>query len=112
MPENTLVNGIHLRVQLETVGLDDYDYDEGVTDESVDVVLSDDLQGIMYEFDEEINFYELGEDQLAGLAYMLADHIAPQILDSLLEQRDTLAEAEEIVTLIDRYEDGDNDWEV
>jgi len=112
MPENTLVDGIHLRVQLNTVGLEDYDYDEGVTDETVEVVLSDDLQGIMYEFDEEINFYELGEEQLAGLAYMLADHLAPQILDSLIEQRDTLAEAEETVTLIERYEDGDIDWEV
>lgn len=112
MPENTLVDGLHLRVGLDTVGLDDYDYEEGVTDETVEVVLSDDLQGILYEFDEEINFYQLGEDQLAGLAYMLADHLAPQILDSLLEQRDTLAEAEDVVTLIERYEAGEQDWEL
>lgn len=112
MPENTLVDGLHLRVGLDTVGLDDYDYEEGVTDETVEVVLSDDLQGILYEFDEEINFYQLDEDQLAGLAYMLADHLAPQILDSLLEQRDTLAEAEDVVTLIERYEAGEQDWEL
>lgn len=109
---NSLVDGVWVSATVRAVGLNDYDEEVGVTDETVDVVLEDDLTGVLWELDEEWTFHQLSDEQILSLSYFLADRLAEQITDSLVEQRITVHEAEEVVDLIERYEDGDQDWEL
>lgn len=105
-----LVDGIDVIARVRACALLDEQDDEG--DTFFEVVHYDDTEGAMAEFEDDIDFLTTTPEELTDLAQDLANQLAQQILTSLLLIRDELRIASETADLIDRAEQGDQDWEV
>jgi hypothetical protein len=107
MPRNRLVDEILVsgRVYALSVG-----EGEEATDDNVSH--SDAIQGVQLRIMDDHNFLNMDDDEVMDMVSDMSFELTAQVLESVLLVRDELRIADEIVTLGERYEDGDQDWEV
>lgn len=72
----------------------------------------DDLEGVQLVLHEDFDFMNMTDDEAINLVNDLLPELTQQVLGSVLSLRDQLQTADEIVTLCERADAGDQDWEV
>ena len=80
--------------------------------EEVDDVHRDEMEPITVELAPAENFLEFSPEQVHDIAIDLASNMIVPIYESMMVLRDELRFADDIVTVIERAENGDQDWEV
>lgn len=106
MPQNRLVDEI--LVSARVYGLSVAEGEEA-TDEHVSH--SDQLQGVQLRLHDNFSFLDMTDDELMVMVNDMLPELTSQLLESILMVRDELRIADEIITLSERFEDGDQDWE-
>lgn len=106
MPEEyRLVDGFFLHGGIAAVTIDH-------ELETVDDVHRDEMEPITVELGLGEDFLELSPEDVHHIAIDLASNMVIPIYESMMVLRDELRLADELVTVIERAEEGDQDWEV
>lgn len=107
MPQNRLVDEI--LVSGRVYGLSVAEGEEATDDH---VSHCDSIQGVQLRLHDDFNFLSMTDDEVMVMVNDMLPELTSQVLESVLLVRDELIIADEIVTLGERYEDGDQDWEL
>jgi hypothetical protein len=107
MPENRLVDEILVSGRVYALSIAD---GEDATEENVSH--RDDFTGVQLRLHDDNNFLDMTDDEVMGMVNDMAGEVTAQLLESVLLVRDELRIADEIVTLGERFERGEQDWEL
>jgi hypothetical protein len=107
MPELRLVDEILVSGRVYALSVED-----GVEATDDNVSHTDDLQGVQLRLLDDYNFLNMDDDEVMAMVNDMLPEITSQVLESVLVIRDELRIADEIVTLAERYENGEQDWEL
>jgi len=107
MPENRLVDEILVSGRVYALSVA-----EGVEAEEENVSHRDDIPGAGLRLHTDTDFLQMTDDEVMAMVNDLSVELTMQVLESVLLVRDELRIADEIVTLGERYEAGEQDWEV
>ncbi len=107
MPENRLVDEILVSGRVYALSV--VEGEEAMED---DIMHRDDISGAGLRFHTNTNFLEMTDDEVMTMVNDLSVELVAQVLESMLVVRDELRIADEIVTLGERLERGEQDWEL
>ena len=109
MPQNRLVDTISINGAV--YGLQgQIDPEQQYTDD--DVMHSDELTGVQLELGENVDLLTMSVDDIIGMVNDILPELSSQVLESIVLIRDELIIADEIITLGERFEAGEQDWEL
>jgi hypothetical protein len=107
MPQNRLVDEIYVGGTVYALNVDE---GEEATEENI--FHSDYLEGVQLRLHDDTNFLDMTDDEVINMVNDMLPEITSQVLESVLLIRDELRIADEIMTLVERYERGEQDWEL
>jgi len=107
MPRNRLVDELLISGRVYALSVE-----EGVEAEEENVSHRDDIPGAGLRLHEDSDFLQMTDDEVIAMVNDLSVELVAQVLESVLLVRDELIIADEIITLGERYEAGEQDWEV
>lgn len=110
MPEYNMRIGV-VSVQGRVYALNPEDPNAEIYDDDA-LIHDDDLDGVQLVLHEDFDFMNMTDDEAIGMVNDILPELSQQILSSILILRDELQVADEIVTLCERAETGDTDWEL
>ena len=107
MPEHRLVEELMVNGRVYALSIGD---GEEATEDHISHW--DMLGGVSVRLHDDFNFLRMDNDEAINLVNDILPELSAQILESILLVRDELIVADEIVTLAERYENGEQDWEL
>jgi hypothetical protein len=107
MPQNRLVDEILVSGRVYALSIAE---GEEATDDHISHM--DAMEGVQLRLLDDYNFLNMNDDEVMNMVNDMLPEITSQVLESVLLVRDELRIADEIVTLGERFERGEQDWEL